>query len=174
MRWALASAQSPGNGETDSCFTAPSGFLTQWAVRLIRHSLPLVRPWWLFPTTLFPVCRNMEDSLDDFSRDWRESDWNVVSWIVLLAFLKMGTVFAFLQLLAVSPALHNLSNMIKSSLARTTAISSCSLGCSPCVGHSLKQTLLWSSSTVGCSSPPSALSLSMKDPVGEDWSKESN
>lgn len=45
-------------------------------------------------------------------------------------FLKMGTMFAFLQLLGVSPDLHNLSNMIESSLARTTAISLGTLGCS--------------------------------------------
>lgn len=46
-------------------------------------------------------------------------------------FLKMGTRFAFLRLPEVSLDLHNLSNTIKTSLARTTAISLSILGCSP-------------------------------------------
>lgn len=48
---------------------------------------------------------------------------------VLLAFSEMGMVFAFLQLLGIFPDLHKLSNMIESSLARTTAISPGTLGC---------------------------------------------
>lgn len=42
----------------------------------------------------------------------------------------MGTIFAFLQLLGLFPDIHNLSNMIESSLARTTDISPGTLGCS--------------------------------------------
>lgn len=129
-----SSSPSPGNGGADSSFTAPSGFLTQWAVRLVWHGLPLVNPCWLFPTTfsfLCPeTCSKRTRSMIFLGTDVRVTGlWSPGS--SFQAFLKMATMFAFLQLLGVSPDLHNLSNMIEGSLASTTAISLGTLGCSP-------------------------------------------
>lgn len=129
-----SSAQSPGNGGADSSFTAPSGFLTLWTVRLVWHGLPLVSLCWLFPATFFSVlcpetCSKRTHSMMFLGADMRLTGL-LSPELSYWPFLKMGTMFAFLQLLGVSPDLHNLSNMIESSLARTTAISLGTLGCS--------------------------------------------
>lgn len=112
-----SSAQSPGNRGADSSFTAPSGFLTQWGVRLAQHGLPLVNLCWLFPTTFFSFlclerCSKKIHSMIFLRTDVRLTGLRSPGspfW----PFLKMGTMFAFLQLPGVSPDLHNFSNMIE-------------------------------------------------------------
>jgi len=78
-------------------------------------------------------------------------------------FLKMSAMFAFLQVPEVSPDLHNLSNMIKSSLARTTAISLGTFGWSlvdPMCGTFSQANPDLILTTAGCSPLPSTFSLS--------------
>lgn len=66
---------------------------------------------------------DMQGELFNFLfRDGTETDWCVAPWVLPLAvFLKTGVAFAFLQSSGISPVLHDLSKIMESDLAVTSA-----------------------------------------------------
>lgn len=86
----------------DSSFTAPSGFLTQRAVRLVEHGLPFFNPCWLFPAALFSLLCPQIQSKRTHSMIFLGTDLTLPGlqcpWLSLGPFLEKGTMFAFLQL----------------------------------------------------------------------------
>ena len=69
--------------------------------------------------------------LDHLSRDGSEVDWPVVPWVLLLALFEDWSDAGFLQSLGTSPVLQDLSKMMESGSAMTSASSLSTHGCIP-------------------------------------------
>ena len=79
-------------------FTDPV-ILSEEAIRLVRHDLPLVNPCSPFPNTFFSfTCPEMcfkEHLLRDFPSDQSEADWLQFPGLFFWPFAKMGATIAF-------------------------------------------------------------------------------
>ena len=100
-----------------------------------QAQFPLVESMLTTPHNLL-VFRLLGDGIQNklsqhLSRDRGETDWPVVSRILLLALLKTEVTLAILQSSGPSPVLHDLSKMIESGLAVTSASSLGTHGCIP-------------------------------------------
>jgi len=102
----------------------------------------------------------LDDDLQDkmlnhLSRDGGEADRPVVPWVLLLALFEDWSDIGFLQSSGASPVLQDLSKMMESSSAITSASSLSTYGCIPLgpmdlwVSRLLKRSLTQSSSTKG-------------------------
>lgn len=100
----FCSSAPPGTRGLRSCssFTAPSGFLTQWAVRLVQHGLPFFSPCWLFPAALFSLLCPQTYSKGTHSIIFLGTGLRLTGLhcpvLSLGPFLEKSTMFAFLLL----------------------------------------------------------------------------